>query len=646
MRIVRDRSEALIMAGFVIVGLAAYARILGTFFVADDFSYLGAIRTIGSPSVIFTPLAGRYFRPAVVFVYYVNYQLAGLSAFSYHLSVVAMHIVNAWLLFRLGRILAPEATTLVPALAGLLFLVFGGHAEAVTWIGGMADPLLTLWLLTGLLLFHRSLESERPLPWWLATWAVFAAALLTKESSAVFLPLAALVMLFGQRGWPSSQRLWRAIAAVSIPVLMLGGYFLLRKAILGFGLVNLEGMGTSTNVTTMARAFLIRSFFPDGRVVIQIWNRSLDLYILLPIAALLFVIGRREDRRPLALLALCLAAAIAPVLPLSIGIGTPESERFIYLPSVFACLFFVWLIGASLRRPAVVVVVTLVFGLYHVRALDRNNKAWAAAARLTYGISTTFADALNGRWHAGEAVYVLNAPDNVRGAFVWRRGLHEALALMSPAVKDAVPRTHVLTVHTVVDETAPITVQERSPSAYALRLGSGSLVGGPSETPFWKLDEWSASGFTAQFKPAAGQGLVVYFTPERTVAAGTLAMTPVPFGVVDLPTGNVDCSAQDPQIVGWALDSTGIDRVAIALENDRDDTPTELGVAQRVPRPDVAAVYPGYPDSQAAGWMFTVPCTAIKKGTGADAVRVRVVARNRQGTTAILGTKAVSVAAR
>ena len=56
-------------AAYLVVGLAVYARILGTFFVADDFSYLDELSKAQSPAVIFSALAGRYFRPAVVFVY-------------------------------------------------------------------------------------------------------------------------------------------------------------------------------------------------------------------------------------------------------------------------------------------------------------------------------------------------------------------------------------------------------------------------------------------------------------------------------------------------------------------------------------------------------------------------------------------------
>jgi len=638
----RGREEGLILLAYLIVGLAAYARILGTFFVADDFVYLDAIQASGSPAVIFSPLAGRYFRPAVVLVYYLNYQIAGLSALSYHLSVVLMHVANAWLVFLLGRSLAPTRGAFVPALAGLLFLVFGGHAEAVAWIGGMADPLLTLFLLVGLLLFHRALNAPRPLPWLTGSWLAFAAALLTKESAAVFLGLAVAWAALGQQGWPDWSRVRRTAFALSVPVLLLGGYFFLRKVVLGSGVVNLEGLGTNTNLLITTRAFVLRSFLPQGGLLIQIWNRSLDVYILVPLAAALLWFARREEYRPLALLALCLGLAIAPVLPLSIEIAAPTSERFIYLPSAFACLLVVWLLDSALQRRWLVVATTVLFFVYHVRALDRNNRAWVAAATLTRGITSSFAQVMREHGRAGRSVYVLNAPDNVRGAYVWRRGFHDALRLAAPDQLAAMSRTRVLTVHTVGDEKAPVIVTQTGPQTFDLRLGSGALTGGPSGTPLWTLGNWSAQSFRAEFTPAAGRGLVVYFTPDQTRVAGSLSMSPIPFGYINVPADTIRCGGPDPDVLGWALDEEGVTRVTIAIEKPGASGGTvELGDAQKMARPDVTATYPGYPDSQNAGWSFKVPCAAVSAHAAGGVVHVRAIGENRHGAKATLGTRTV-----
>ena len=154
-------APAAVLSLYLVVGVAVYARILPAFFVADDFAYLRDIAVAKSPSITFSALAGRYFRPMVVLAYYVNYQISALDPFSYHLTVVLLNVVNSFLVFLLGRTLG--APPLAAPLAGLLFLVFGGHAEAITWIGGMADPLVTMFVVAALVLFLRALNRERPL---------------------------------------------------------------------------------------------------------------------------------------------------------------------------------------------------------------------------------------------------------------------------------------------------------------------------------------------------------------------------------------------------------------------------------------------------------------------------------------------------
>ena len=79
--------------------------------------------------------------------------------------------------------------------------------------------------------------------------------------------------------------------------------------------------------------------------------------ILVPVALLLLLawMARGRTARVLIFSGLALVVALAPILPLTISISTTESERFVYLPTVFSCIFFVWAIRAVLRRRALAV---------------------------------------------------------------------------------------------------------------------------------------------------------------------------------------------------------------------------------------------------------------------------------------------------
>jgi hypothetical protein len=507
--------------------VAIYAGILNTFFVADDFSYLDAIQTARSPSVVFSPLAERYFRPSVVLVYYLNYQLAGLDSTTYHLSVVLMNVGNAWLVFLLGSRLSPARHPLVPALAGLLFLVFGGHAEAVTWIGGMADPLVTLCVLAALLLFHSSLDSPRPHWHWLGSWAAFAAALFAKESAAVFPGLALVVGVLGRPAWPDRATIRRIAIGLSGPLVLLVGYFLLRRAVLGFTFVMLQGLGTNTTPLAMTRAFVLRSFFPQGTLLSAVVNNDLDVWIIFPLVLVLAWFVKRADYRPLVLLGLCFAGALAPVLPLSISVATPESERLIYMASAFASLLVVWFLDAALKRVWLVAAIVLVCSAGHVAALQRINRNWQEAAVVAEETLTTFGQTMREHGRVGSAVYILNVPDDVRGAYVFRRGFHEALRVMAPDQLATMAQTFVLSVYIVDNVTTPVTVAVRGARGMSVNLGSGWLLGAPAApTAALAISEWAPQSFAAEFGPTADGSLVVYFTPRRTAVVGRLPLEP------------------------------------------------------------------------------------------------------------------------
>ncbi len=171
------------LVAYVAMGLLIFQPALNAWFVADDWDYLVLVARATSPLVCFTPLLGRFIRPLAVATYYVNYVLFGLQPLPYHLVMVLVHAVNAWavslLALRLGL------SRFVALGAGLVFLVFAGHSEAVTWLAGSADPWLTLLLVPALLLFDRGLSAERPVIPIAAACGMLALGALAKETAAI-----------------------------------------------------------------------------------------------------------------------------------------------------------------------------------------------------------------------------------------------------------------------------------------------------------------------------------------------------------------------------------------------------------------------------------------------------------------------------
>lgn len=509
---------------FVSIGIAAYWQIMPTFFVADDFAYLDAIQNAQSPFVAFEALAGRYFRPLVVFVYYINYQLSGLNPWSYHLSVVLFNAICAWLVFLFAMELEREVGRVTPFLAGLLFVTFGGHAEAVTWIGGMADPLVTLWALVALLSFMRALKATRPAKCLCGAWTALALGLLSKESAAIIPGL--FVCLTVLREDRSSTRAWRTLWWA------LGGsafiwliYLWLRWEALGFAHVNLQGLGTNSNVLQMGRAFVLRSFIPQGAVLSSVFNHHLDVWLILPAGLMLSLRVARPQWRPLVSHGLCLGAALAPILPLSIAVATPESERLVYMASAFASLLLVSFLGAAIRHKTTVAVIVLLCAVGNVASLVRINRHWQEASAITRSALTSFGDIMRRYGRIGRAVYVLNVPDNVRGAYVFRRGFHEALRVMAPDQVSNMAQTYVLSVYSLSDVAAPVRITRLGSRAVKIDLGEGWLVGNPSPpSTTVALSEWATQSFVATFSEEADGDLILFFTPRSTSVVGRLPL--------------------------------------------------------------------------------------------------------------------------
>lgn len=628
-----------VAALYALVGFAVYARILDDFFLADDWAFLAPIEQTPSVGVLFSPLAERYFRPMVVLVYYLNFKLSGLAPLTYHVSLVAIHVASAVLLYVFGRRALPERGPLAPLLGGLLFLVFGGHAEAVTYIAGVADPLLLLCVLTFVLLFLRGLEREHPLPAFAGSWVAFALALFTKESATVMLAIGTAAAVLAAPAWPDRRRLRRTLLWLSVPLPMVVAYVLLRAHVLGFTFLNLQDMGTSANPIATARAFVVRSFLPAGEFLSTVWLWRLDVIVLAPLALGLFAAARRETRRGLVLLGVCLTITLAPVMPLSIAIHSPQSERFIYLPSAFASLLTIYLIDAVTRRRAIVLVIALLLCGWHVRALDRSNRAWEAAASITEGIVTSFTQLMRERGRPGRAVYVLNAPDNLRGAYIWRRGFYEALRLMAPNQVATMAQTHVVSVHSLFNETSPVEIEQIGESGFRVAVRGGDLIGPPSYSRFWQISDWQQRSFTVTFNESAPSGLVVSFTPDRTRVVGTVSSA-LPFGTVDRPVDPLSCASSDPELLGWALDDEGGTTVTIEVEGMTDPaSATAIGIAERVSRPDVESAYPNAPESATAGWRFSIPCGTLRSRTRGQHVTVRIVAENTRGRRALIGSQ-------
>lgn len=110
-----------------------------------------------------------------------------------------------------------------------------------------------------------------------------------------------------------------------------------------------------------------------------------------------------------------------------------------------------------------------------------------------------------------------------------------------------------------------------------------------------------------------------------------------PFGEFSTPEDGAEVSGSIA-LTGWVLDDIGVKRVDIFTRG------TRIGEAFFVEgaRPDIEAIYPGYPANYLAGWGYML-LTNCLPGGGNGSYKLKAVATDMEGKQTTLGVKTIQV---
>lgn len=291
----------------------------------DDDAHLTApaLRSLhGLWRIWFEVGATQQYYPLLHSAFWLEHRLWGDAMLGYHLTNLALHVINAVLIARLLQRLEVSGATL----AAWIFALHPIQVESVAWISEQKNTLSTAFALAAAIAYYdfdRTGESGRRS--WLRyalAMSLFIAALLTKTVTAT-MPAALLVMLWWKRGRLS----WRRDVVPLAPWIALGttaGLFTgwVEHAIVG-------AHGTAFQISLPSRFVLAGRilWFYLGKVL---WPAHLSFIYphwtldptdpiqwLPAIAALVVAAGlwsiRRRSRGPFAI-ALLFAGTLFPVL--------------------------------------------------------------------------------------------------------------------------------------------------------------------------------------------------------------------------------------------------------------------------------------------------------------------------------------------
>ncbi|MFC1658842.1 hypothetical protein ACFL1D_05615, partial [Candidatus Omnitrophota bacterium] len=128
------------------------------------------------------PRRARQYRPVPLFTYALDYSLWKLDTRGYHLTNILVHVLTALALYWLVNILFKN--NFLSLLTALFFLVHPVHTEAVCYISGRADLLVSLFMLLSIILYIKLLDARNPV-FYLLMLAGCVLAVFSKENSLI-----------------------------------------------------------------------------------------------------------------------------------------------------------------------------------------------------------------------------------------------------------------------------------------------------------------------------------------------------------------------------------------------------------------------------------------------------------------------------
>ena len=133
-----------------------------------------------------------YYRPIVTLSLMIDAKIGGVSPFMYHLSNLIFHLLASCLLFVFLKKL--DYTKNLALLFSLVFAVHPGLTQAVAWVLGRNDTLMTIFVLAAFISLFN-LKKNKWLHYFLHL-LFFTLALFTKESAVAVIFLLAFYVLF------------------------------------------------------------------------------------------------------------------------------------------------------------------------------------------------------------------------------------------------------------------------------------------------------------------------------------------------------------------------------------------------------------------------------------------------------------------
>jgi Flp pilus assembly protein TadD len=297
----------------------------------DDILILDQFDKLRQPSMIleaFRSLFLRvYYRPIVTLSLVFDARIGGQAPWIYHSSNLLYHAIVCLILFTLLRRFS--VGPIQALMASLLFALHPVVTQAVAWIPGRNDTLVTLFLLLSLIAYMNYRESGG-WHWIVVHWMFAGISMLTKETALIFPAMILSYHFIIERDSWKSRRLLISAGGWAF---LVAGWYLLQRSVVG---------GRDEHVRISLSSILTNVRVPleaMGKLAFPVQLSPYPTYSLLPtiagivaVAVFTMILVRRsktEDRLQLFAIALMLLF----LLPGLFVQFEDNEQRFDYLES-------------------------------------------------------------------------------------------------------------------------------------------------------------------------------------------------------------------------------------------------------------------------------------------------------------------------
>lgn len=465
------------LVAVIAVTIVAYWPVLFDFFAGDDFVHLSWLsQAIHNTELLWRNFHSswldgtttKFYRPLISVFMYTDYLIGGANGLAFHITNLCFHLLSTTFLFLAVRQMGQDfckgedagagsresvaRVDLRALLAAAIFGLYPLHPEAVSWITGRVDSVVTTFCLAALWCYMRW-RSVGGLGWLGATLFASTLGLLSKEM-AITLPAVFLCreVFLGGGAQPSnyaatgpsattSLRVLNAIRSVVrwiLPTLpfwaLIGAYFVVRYFALG---TFVGGYDNSLFFVANVRDFVL-SWVHALRMFVEPINRSLvgtrepitrAWEVCLAVSAISAAIALFKGsayRKQILFVLSWLALSLLPVYKIFAIADDLQGSRLAYLATAplavlmaFACVswqkrFSVRAIGIALG----VAISGLCFAL-----LTINNQPWIASGKEANAIRSGLASLYGAEIKGDPQVLFIGLPDQINGAYTCRNSL-------------------------------------------------------------------------------------------------------------------------------------------------------------------------------------------------------------------------------